>query len=165
MQDKSKATNKEIQVQYSDRFTLAYQLVRFQMYVSPCESLLAGKVVLGWIYLRTLPFYYLQIMTTLTPYNLTSCSFTSDRILGRTADNKSSPYPNSTQRGCNVRSTHILEPHTRWTQKVIFKLSQFYISWESKVVCWVGVQWTRNSFRMFPWRMKFRSEISSWYWL
>jgi len=98
--------NNEIQVQYWERFTLAYQQVNFQMYVSPCETLLADKVVLGWIYWRTLPFHYLQIIMTLMPYILTVCSFTSGRILGRAAD-KSYPYPNSVQRECNVRfNTH-----------------------------------------------------------
>jgi hypothetical protein len=69
----------------------------------------------------------------LTLYTLNNLNFTSDRILGRTTDNKPSPYPNSKQRECYVIPTHILELHTRWTQKFIFKLSQFYLSWESKV--------------------------------
>jgi len=59
VQDKSKAMNKEIKVHYWERFTLAYQQVSFRMYVSPWETLLAEKVLLGWIYLRTLPLYYL----------------------------------------------------------------------------------------------------------
>jgi hypothetical protein len=36
VEDKSNAMHNEIHLQYWERFTLAYQQVSFQMYVSPC---------------------------------------------------------------------------------------------------------------------------------
>jgi hypothetical protein len=116
-----------------DHYTLSYHQVSFQMHVSPCATLLVHKVLLGWTYMRELPIHCLQIIMTLMLYTLTRAQASLQTgYWVHFVENKFPPCPNSIQRECSMRSTHILELYTGWRYKVIFKPSQFYLSWESK---------------------------------